>query len=315
LHTVLRRPTAEQRRIVEQLGRLADRLVVQSAAARVRLLEQYSVAAERVETIPHRPRLNPAPEGRRPAPAPAAPSRGRLSAGKGSEWGVDAIAMLSDLQPAPRYVVVGQTHPKVLELYGEEYRESLRARAGELGVADRVELDDSYHDTRSLMQRIREADVVLLPYQSREQVVSGVLVEALASGKPVVATRFPHAEELLAGGAGVLVPPEDPLAIAHAPRRPPSDQPAAAPPPPAGRRPPPAARASSSHGRPSARATSSSRRSSRTPFFSRCRGSGTCSTSATRPASSSTRSGPPSGASTATAPTTSPARSSCSCAS
>src|SRR5262245_43278854 len=62
LHTVLRRPTPEQRRIVEQLGRLADRLVVQSAAARVRLLEQYSVAAERVEAITNGGRLNLAPE-------------------------------------------------------------------------------------------------------------------------------------------------------------------------------------------------------------------------------------------------------------
>jgi glycosyltransferase involved in cell wall biosynthesis len=228
LHTVLRQPTPGQRRIVEQLGRLADRLVVQSAAARARLLEQYSVAAERVETIPHGARLNLAPEHTRADAAPVVLSWGLLSAGKGIEWGVDAIAMLSDLRPAVRYVVMGQTHPKVLELHGEEYRESLRARAAELGVADRVELDDSYHDTRSLLQRIREADVVLLPYQSREQVVSGVLVEALASGKPVVATRFPHAEELLAGGAGVLVPHEDAVAIAHALRRLLTDEQAAA---------------------------------------------------------------------------------------
>jgi len=137
----------------------------------------------------------------------------------GIEWGIDAIAMLSDLQPAPRYVVTGQTHPKVLELLGEEYRDALRARAAELGVAERVELDDSYHDTGSLLARIREADVVLLPYHSREQVVSGVLVEALASGKPVVATRFPHADELLAGGAGILVPHDDAEAIAEALRR------------------------------------------------------------------------------------------------
>src|SRR5262249_29281109 len=229
LHTVLRRPTPEQRRIVEQLGRLADRLVVQSAAARARLLEQYAVAAERVETIPHGARLNLAPEVTRADAAPVVLSWGLLSAGKGIEWGVDAIAMLSDLQPAPRYVVMGQTHPKVLELDGEEYRESLRARADELGVADRVELDDSYHDTCSLLQRIREADVVLLPYQSREQVVSGVLVEALASGKPVVATRFPHAEELLTAGAAAAVPRQGPPGSAAPPRRPPPHQPAAPP--------------------------------------------------------------------------------------
>jgi glycosyltransferase involved in cell wall biosynthesis len=220
LHTVLRRPTPEQRRIVEQLGRLAERLVVQSAAARARLLEQYAVDSTRVQTIPHGARLNIAPErAHDDDAAPVVLTWGLLSAGKGIEWGIDAMAMLSDLQPAPRYVVTGQTHPKVLELHGEEYRESLRSRAAALGVADRVELDDSYRDTGSLLQRIREADVVLLPYRSREQVVSGVLVEALASGKPVVATRFPHAEELLAGAAGLLVPHENAEAIADALRR------------------------------------------------------------------------------------------------
>ena len=58
--------------------------------------------------------------------------------------------------------------------------------------------------------------MVLLPYDSTEQVTSGVLIEALAAGKPVVATQFPHAREVLASGAGLLVPHCDPAAIATA---------------------------------------------------------------------------------------------------
>lgn len=220
LHTVLRQPTLAQRRIVEQLGLVADGLVVQSAAARARLLEQYLVEAEKVRTIPHGARPNLAAQRQRTAgEAPLVLTWGLLGRDKGIEWAIEAIARLGDLEPAPRYVVAGQTHPKVRELLGEEYRESLRARAAALGVDGRVEFDDGYRDTGSLLRRVREADVVLLPYRSREQVVSGVLVEALASGKPVVATRFPHAEELLAGGAGLLVPHEDAAAIADALRR------------------------------------------------------------------------------------------------
>jgi glycosyltransferase involved in cell wall biosynthesis len=63
---------------------------------------------------------------------------------------------------------------------------------------------------------VRSVDVVLLPYDSRDQVSSGVLVEAIASGKPVVATRFPHAEELLSQGAGLTVPQGDFQAMAAA---------------------------------------------------------------------------------------------------
>jgi glycosyltransferase involved in cell wall biosynthesis len=57
---------------------------------------------------------------------------------------------------------------------------------------------------------------VLLPYDSRVQVTSGVLVEALAAGLPVVATAFPHAIELLSEGAGRVVPHENPKAFAAA---------------------------------------------------------------------------------------------------
>ena len=79
-----------------------------------------------------------------------------------------------------------------------------------------VTFDDYYRNTSALASLVRSADVVLLPYDSTEQVTSGVLIEAMAAGKPVVATQFPHAREVLAGGAGLLVPHRDPAAIAAA---------------------------------------------------------------------------------------------------
>jgi polysaccharide biosynthesis protein PslF len=67
-----------------------------------------------------------------------------------------------------------------------------------------------------LAHLISAAHVVLLPYDSVEQVTSGVLIEAVTAGKPVVSTCFPHAVELLGGGAGLLVNRLDPAGIAHA---------------------------------------------------------------------------------------------------
>jgi glycosyltransferase involved in cell wall biosynthesis len=63
---------------------------------------------------------------------------------------------------------------------------------------------------------VQSADVVLLPYDSLDQVTSGVLIEAVAAGKPVVATRFPHAVELLSSGAGIVVTHRNPEEIAVA---------------------------------------------------------------------------------------------------
>ena len=89
----------------------------------------------------------------------------------------------------------------------------------QLGVAHAVDYQDVYHDEVALGRLIRSADVVVLPYDSHEQVTSGVLIEAVAAGVPVVATAFPHAVELLTGGPGLVVPHQDPAALAAAIRR------------------------------------------------------------------------------------------------
>ena len=217
-HTVPRRPTSGQRAVVERLAELAERVVTQSLAARVRLLETHMIEPRKVSVIPHGGPANLTTEASPADPArrPVVLTWGLVGPSKGIEWAIEAMALLRDLEPQPRYVVAGQTHPRILETRGEEYRDSLVARTAALGVSHIVEFDDAYRDLDSILARIREADVVLLPYLSREQVVSGVLAEALASGKPVVATRFPHAEELLGEGSGILVAHEDAEAIAGA---------------------------------------------------------------------------------------------------
>jgi polysaccharide biosynthesis protein PslF len=221
LHTVPRRPTPAQRQIIEHLAAAAGCVVVQSAASLALLVKLYAVEPDTVRIIPHGATLNVAAD--RPHLLRSRPATiltwGLLGRDKGIEFAIQALPLLPALEPRPRYVVVGQTHPRVLAAEGERYRESLHATATSLGVSSRVELDNAYYDKPSLLRRVREADVVLLPYRSRDQVVSGVLVEALAAGRPVVATRFPHAEELLGEGSGILVPHDDPTAIADALRR------------------------------------------------------------------------------------------------
>jgi polysaccharide biosynthesis protein PslF len=101
----------------------------------------------------------------------------------------------------------------------------LTALTARLGLSPMVEFDDRYLDRRDLARLVRSADVVVLPYESAEQVTSGVLVEAIAASKPVVATRFPHALELLSGGAGAIVPFGDPYRMGWELRRILSDRP------------------------------------------------------------------------------------------
>ena len=224
LHTVLAEPTPHQRAVLEEVVALADVTVTQSEAARSRLCRRYRVAdPDRIVRVPHGTWTRPGAVGygavHRHRDHPMVMSWGLLGPGKGFEHGIAAVARLSDMQTPPEYLIAGETHPKVRAAQGERYREALRGAAMRLGVGTRVLFDDTYYDSAALAALIRVADVVLLPYDSREQVTSGVLVEALAAGKPVVATAFPHAVEVLSTGAGILVGHGDSIAMAEALRR------------------------------------------------------------------------------------------------
>ncbi len=205
LHTVLSHPTRHQREILERLIEAASLVVVQSNDARRRLLTTYGVEPGRVAVVPHGAKKNLAGLPQAGVEHPCILTWGLIGPGKGIEHGITALARLRDRVPAPTYIIAGRTHPKVLAAEGEAYRRKLQQLCRDLDVADRVLFDDGYHDWDSLRALVRGADVVLLPYDSLEQESSGVLVEALASGKPVVATMFPHARELLSRGAGLLV--------------------------------------------------------------------------------------------------------------
>ncbi|MEU7870327.1 glycosyltransferase [Dactylosporangium sp. NPDC049140] len=218
LHTVLSTPTPGQRELLGAIAGTAGAVVTMTGTARARLLHGYAVDPGKVMVIPH----GSAAHADRPAPSRGLPQLltwGLLGPGKGVEWALRAVALLQDLDPPLRFTVAGQTHPKVLARHGEAYRAGLHRLGAQLGVAHAVDYRPGYLDEQALGSLIRSADVVVLPYDSTEQVTSGVLTEAVAAGVPVVATAFPHAVELLHDGRGLLVPHRNPAALATAIRR------------------------------------------------------------------------------------------------
>lgn len=220
MHTVLTTPTAHQRHIVDELADQSAVVVVMTQTGRQRLIDHYAIDPAKIQVIPHGAVDNRTtlPAGRFHTP-PRILTWGLLGEGKGIEWAIEAMALLRDVRPAPSYSVVGQTHPRVIQSQGERYRQGLLAQVRQLGVSEAVAFDARYLPDDVLRSVVRQSDIVLLPYDSPEQVTSGVLIEAIAAGKPVVSTAFPHAEELLSTGAGLLVPRRDPAAMAGALRR------------------------------------------------------------------------------------------------
>jgi glycosyltransferase involved in cell wall biosynthesis len=218
-HTILLEPTPHQRAVLVAAAAIAEYVVVMSEAARARLCAGFDIDPAKVVTIPHGAAIPVDPEVSLVPCRPTMLTWGLLGPGKGIERVVDAMRSLQDVRVRPQYLVAGQTHPKVLAADGEAYRNARIEQAWRNGVAASVSFDAQYRDVESLTALIRSSALVVLPYDSKDQVTSGVLVDAIAAGRPVVATAFPHAVELLASGAGIVVDHDDPDAMAGALRR------------------------------------------------------------------------------------------------
>lgn len=219
LHTIPTRPTPNQQMILESLVAEADQTIVMTISAAERLESRYDLNPDKVEVIPHG--ANPNLAGPRVASRnrPIVLTWGLIGPGKGLERAIQGFTGLKDLDPQPRYIILGRTHPKVRAAHGDSYLQGLVDLVEELGLGDIVEFDGRYMDIDSLIETIRGVDIILIPYDSKEQATSGVLVEAIAAGKPVIATAFPHAIEILETGAGIVVPHDEPEAMTAALRR------------------------------------------------------------------------------------------------
>jgi glycosyltransferase involved in cell wall biosynthesis len=215
-HTVLEHPTVHQAHVMRKMADAAAAVVTMTRAARDRLVQRYEIDSGKVAIIGHGASTRLGMDASAPQGRPLILTWGLLGPGKGIEWAIDGLQRIRHLAPTPAYIVAGQTHPRVRLHEGESYRLKLAQRARVGGVSHLLRFASSYLTDDALTQLVRRADVILLPYDSREQVTSGVLVEAVAAGKPVVATAFPHAVELLSGGAGLIVAQFDGAAIGAA---------------------------------------------------------------------------------------------------
>jgi glycosyltransferase involved in cell wall biosynthesis len=222
LHTVLREPTAEQRKVLEHVGSLSDRVVVMNHRGVEFLQEVYRIPAEKIDFIPHGipdfAFVDPSfhKEQFDVAGKLVLLTFGLLAPGKGLELIINALPAIVARYPNVVFLVVGATHPHVLRQQGETYRMSLRRLARDLGVEAQVVFHNRFVEHQELMEFLGAADIYISPYQNEAQITSGTLAWAVGAGKAVVSTPYWHAQELLADERGVLVPFHDPAAMADA---------------------------------------------------------------------------------------------------
>jgi glycosyltransferase involved in cell wall biosynthesis len=220
LHTVLREPNPDQRRVLEEIATLSDRLIVMSQQSAEILREVFHVPADKIDLIPHGipdlPFTDPSfyKDGFGTEGKEVLLTFGLLSPNKGIENVIKAMPQILARHSNVVYMVSGVTHPHVLRREGDKYRQYLQNLAKELDVEGKVIFRNRFVSPQEMVELIGAADIYITPYKHKAQVVSGTLAYALSAGKAIISTPYLHAVELLDDERGALVPFDDPGAIA-----------------------------------------------------------------------------------------------------
>ena len=227
LHTVLSEPTPHQADVLTELCAEAELVIVMTDTALRLLVESGACSEEKVRVVPHGAPARIAERAAGGSGAPRSTSRvandpfrlstfGLISPGKGLETVLEALPEMIERHPGIVYTIAGRTHPDVSRREGERYRLMLERRVLELELGDHVEFDDRFLTIDELADLLAATDVFLTPYGNQEQIASGALTFALAAGCAVVSTPYWYAQDMLASGAGLLVPFRDSEALADA---------------------------------------------------------------------------------------------------
>jgi glycosyltransferase involved in cell wall biosynthesis len=220
LHTVLEKPDHTQLKVMDELVRRSDRVVVMAHKGAEILRDVYAVPSAKVDVIPHGildiafadsslSKSQFGLEGKR-----VLLTFGLLGPGKGIEQAIEALPEIVKQHPNVVYLVLGATHPHLVEREGESYRLGLERLADERGMKEHVIFYNRFVSQEDLVEFIGATDVYLTPYLNEAQITSGTLAQVYGAGKAVISTPYWHAKELLVENSGKLVPFRDPQAIA-----------------------------------------------------------------------------------------------------
>ena len=220
LHTVKEKPTQGEKKVLYELGRLSDRLVVMNHIASDILQNIYKIDKEKIEFIHHgipdMPFVDPnfykdeiGVEGRK-----LIMTFGLIYPSKGIEYMIEALPKIVKKYPETIYIILGATHPNEKKKYGENYRFTLHQLARERSVDDHVIFHNRFVEIDELCKFLGAADIYVTPYLNMSQIVSGTLAYALGTGKATVSTQYLYAKEMLKEERGRLVPFRDSEALA-----------------------------------------------------------------------------------------------------
>jgi len=215
-HTVLPSPDAKRLKIVQSIALLADRVMVMTNHSAWILKEYYGIEAAKIAIIPHGTHTNSVITSQNLkihynlADKMVLTTFGLLSPNKGIEKGILAMKEISVRFPETVYVVLGQTHPNLLEQEGEKYRNFLKQLIDDNHLQQNVMLINEYVPTQKLMEYLALTDIYLFTSKDPDQAMSGTFLYAMSAGCPIISNSFVLAKEMLDDETGIILQTNDP---------------------------------------------------------------------------------------------------------
>ena len=209
LHTILRTPSYNEKAVIQEIGKMAQKIIVMSQKAINFLVDIYEVPREKIELIEHGvPDIKYNPEKSKEefklGSRKVVLTFGFIGRNKGIETVINALPDVIIRHPEVVYIILGKTHPNVLRHSGEEYRIFLMRLVKNLQLENHVLFLNQFVDVQDLFKYLAAADIYITPYLNESQITSGTLSYAVGVGAAVLSTPYWHAAELLADGRGRL---------------------------------------------------------------------------------------------------------------
>lgn len=209
LHTVLKTPSYNEKIVLQEICKMAHKIVVMSNKAVKFLVDIYDVPKKRIALIEHGvPDIHFSEENAKKEfkldTRKVLLTFGFLGRNKGIETVIRALPAIVEKHPDVIYIVLGKTHPNILRVSGEEYRIFLLRLVKELGCEKHVIFLNEFIGVQDLFKYLYASDIYITPYLNEGQITSGTLSYAVGVGCAAISTPYWHAQELLADGRGRL---------------------------------------------------------------------------------------------------------------
>lgn len=210
-HTVLPGPDLALKLSVQFMAGVAAAIIVMTNDAASVLNEYYEVPRYKINVISHGTHLI-APINREALKKQygldnrkVLSTFGLLSSSKSIETSLDALPAIVEKHPDVLFLVLGKTHPGIVQQEGERYRDMLEMKVQQLDLGNHVQFVNAYLPLQTLLEYLQISDIYLFTSKDPNQAVSGTFSYAVSCGCPVISTPIPHAKEVLQHNNGLII--------------------------------------------------------------------------------------------------------------